>query len=94
MPDLDIPAEFLAEDAQAKKRLEEEQASEQAPMPDLDIPAEEVLGADVNEENFIPRMNALKEQKKRALADLRYRALQNKSMKKSEVTEFMRAFVK
>nr|GFA42535.1 hypothetical protein [Tanacetum cinerariifolium] len=48
-------------------------------MPDLDIPAE---------------MNAMKEQKKRALADLRYRALQNKSMKKSEVTEFMRAFVK
>nr|GFC49887.1 hypothetical protein [Tanacetum cinerariifolium] len=28
MPDLDIPAEFLAEDAQARKRLEEEQASE------------------------------------------------------------------
>ncbi|GJS48605.1 hypothetical protein Tco_0598726 [Tanacetum coccineum] len=27
MPDLDIPAEFLAEDAQARKRLEEEQAS-------------------------------------------------------------------
>nr|GFD02194.1 hypothetical protein [Tanacetum cinerariifolium] len=28
MPDLDIPVEFLAEDAQAKKRLKEEQASE------------------------------------------------------------------
>ncbi|GJR22750.1 hypothetical protein Tco_0971277 [Tanacetum coccineum] len=28
MPDLDIPAEFLAEDAQARKRFEEEQASE------------------------------------------------------------------
>ncbi|GJW36153.1 hypothetical protein Tco_0059073 [Tanacetum coccineum] len=28
MPDLDIPAEFLAEDAQAMKRFEEEQASE------------------------------------------------------------------
>ncbi|GJR80720.1 hypothetical protein Tco_0151505 [Tanacetum coccineum] len=28
MPELDIPAEFLAEDAQARKRLEEEQASE------------------------------------------------------------------
>nr|GFD47937.1 hypothetical protein [Tanacetum cinerariifolium] len=28
MPDLDIPAEFLVEDAQARKRLEEEQASE------------------------------------------------------------------
>nr|GFC80176.1 hypothetical protein [Tanacetum cinerariifolium] len=78
MPDLDILAEFLAEDAQARKRLEEE----------------ELLGADVNEENFIPRMNTLKERKKRALADLRYRALQNKPMKKSEVTEFMRAFVK
>ncbi|GKG48126.1 hypothetical protein Tco_0510011, partial [Tanacetum coccineum] len=26
MPDLDIPAEFLAEDAQARQRLEEEQA--------------------------------------------------------------------
>ncbi|GJY81551.1 hypothetical protein Tco_0494302 [Tanacetum coccineum] len=28
MPELDIPAEFLAEDAQARQRLEEEQASE------------------------------------------------------------------
>ncbi|GKC25754.1 hypothetical protein Tco_1027904, partial [Tanacetum coccineum] len=28
MPDLDIPAEFLAEDAQARQCLEEEQASE------------------------------------------------------------------
>nr|GFA60256.1 putative ribonuclease H-like domain-containing protein [Tanacetum cinerariifolium] len=56
--------------------------------------ARELLGADVNEENFIPRMNAMKERKKRALTDLRYRALQNKPMKKSEVTEFMRAFVK
>ncbi|GKG62036.1 hypothetical protein Tco_0623753, partial [Tanacetum coccineum] len=28
MPDLDIPTEFLAEDAQAKQRFEEEQASE------------------------------------------------------------------
>ncbi|GKG53368.1 hypothetical protein Tco_0552636, partial [Tanacetum coccineum] len=28
MPELDIPAEFLAEDAQAKKRFEDEQASE------------------------------------------------------------------
>ncbi|GKG10567.1 hypothetical protein Tco_0341967 [Tanacetum coccineum] len=28
MPKLDIPAEFLAEDAQARKRFEEEQASE------------------------------------------------------------------
>ncbi|GKG55293.1 hypothetical protein Tco_0571933, partial [Tanacetum coccineum] len=27
MPDLEIPAEFLAEDAQARQRLEDEQAS-------------------------------------------------------------------
>ncbi|GJY36135.1 ribonuclease H-like domain-containing protein [Tanacetum coccineum] len=32
MPDLDIPAEFLAEDAQARKRLEEEQASAAASL--------------------------------------------------------------
>nr|GFB02939.1 hypothetical protein [Tanacetum cinerariifolium] len=101
MPDLDIPAEFLIKDAQARKRLEEEQASEQADWLNLMIQvgsdptlARELLGADVNEDNFIPRMNALKEWKKRALADLRYRALQNKPMKKSEVIEFMRAFVK
>nr|GFB89286.1 hypothetical protein [Tanacetum cinerariifolium] len=136
MPDLDILAEFLTEDAQARKHLEEEHASErlvqQLRAEDLaqeHVPnifeqrqkeldalmmrmteadwlnlmiqvgsdptlARELLGADVNEENFIPMMNALKERKKRALADLRYRALQNKPMKKSEVTEFMRAFVK
>nr|GEW24561.1 hypothetical protein [Tanacetum cinerariifolium] len=136
MPDLDIPAEFLVEDAQVRKRLEEEQASErlvqQLRVEDLaqerhpniseqrqkeldelimrmteanwlnlmiqvgsdPTLARELLGADVNEENFIPRMNAMKEQKKRALADLRYRDLQNKPLKKSEVTEFMRAFVK
>ncbi|GKG39336.1 hypothetical protein Tco_0463481, partial [Tanacetum coccineum] len=28
VPDFEIPAEFLAEDAQARKRFEEEQASE------------------------------------------------------------------
>ncbi|GKB48847.1 hypothetical protein Tco_0899600, partial [Tanacetum coccineum] len=46
--------------------------------------ARELLGADVNEENFIERMNAVKEKKKRALADLRYRALKGQPMKKSE----------
>ncbi|GJS80384.1 hypothetical protein Tco_0730265 [Tanacetum coccineum] len=118
MPDLDIPAEFLAEDAQARKRFEEEQASERLvqrlraeDLAQEDLPnvseerakelddlmmrmtetdwlnlmmqvgsnpalARELLGADVNEENFIERMNAVKEKKKRALADLRYRALQ------------------
>ncbi|GJS95858.1 hypothetical protein Tco_0802826 [Tanacetum coccineum] len=96
MPDLDIPAEFLAEDAQARKRFEEEQASERwfqetdwlnlmmqvGSNPAL---ARELLGADVNEENFIECMNAVKEKKKRALADLRYQALKGKPMKKSEL---------
>ncbi|GKB47343.1 hypothetical protein Tco_0898096 [Tanacetum coccineum] len=136
MPDLDIPAEFLAEDAQARKCFEEEQASERLvqrlraeDLAQEDLPnvseerakelddlmmrmtetdwltlmmqvgsnpalARELLGADVNEENFIERMNAVKEKKKRALADLRYRALKGKPMKKSEVTQMMRNLVK
>ncbi|GJW92662.1 hypothetical protein Tco_0170215 [Tanacetum coccineum] len=136
MPDLDIPAEFLAEDAQARKRFEKELASErlvqqlwaedlaQEYLPNVSEErakelddlmmrmtetdwlklmmqivsnpalARELLGADVNEENFVERMNAIKEKKKRALADLRYRALKGKSMKKSEVTQMMRNLVK
>ncbi|GJR39175.1 hypothetical protein Tco_1214859 [Tanacetum coccineum] len=136
MPDLEIPAEFLAEDAQARQRLEEEQASarlvQQLQAEDLaqaDVPlvseqrakeldelllrmtdtdwltlmmqvgtnpalARELLGADVNEDNFIERMTAIKERKKRALADLRYRALQGKPLKQSEVTKMMRNLVK
>ncbi|GKA75095.1 hypothetical protein Tco_0781473 [Tanacetum coccineum] len=136
MPDLDIPAEFLAEDAQARKRFEEEQACErlvqQLQAEDLaqeDLPivseqrakeldklmlrkteidwlnlmmqvgsnptlARELLGADVTEDNFIERMTTIKEKKKRALADLRYRALKGKPMKQSEVTQMMRNLVK
>ncbi|GJR74256.1 hypothetical protein Tco_0086621 [Tanacetum coccineum] len=136
MPELDIPAEFLAEDAQARQRLEEEQASERLVQrlraEDLtkeDLPnvseerakelddimmrmtetdwlnlmmqvgsnpalARELLGADVTEENFVERMTAIKDKKKRALADLRYRALKGKPMKQSEVTQMMRTLVK
>ncbi|GJZ06107.1 hypothetical protein Tco_0539900 [Tanacetum coccineum] len=136
MPELDIPAEFLAEDAQARQRLEEEQASERLVQrlraEDLakeDLPnvseerakelddlmmrmtetdwlnlmmqvgsnpalARELLGADVTEANFVERMTAIKERKKRALADLRYRALKGKPLKQSEVTQMMRNLVK
>ncbi|GJZ50398.1 hypothetical protein Tco_0604588 [Tanacetum coccineum] len=136
LPELDIPAEFLAEDAQARKRFEEEQASERLvqrlraeDLAQEDLPnvseerakelddlmmrmtetdwlnlmmqvgsnpalARELLGADVTEENFIERMTAVKERKKRALADLRYRALKGKPLKKSEVTQLMRNLVK
>ncbi|GJX90545.1 hypothetical protein Tco_0343871 [Tanacetum coccineum] len=61
---------------------------------DLMALARELLGADVTEENFIERMTAIKERKKRALADLRYRALKGKPLKKSEVTQLMRNLVK
>ncbi|GKA12971.1 hypothetical protein Tco_0692517 [Tanacetum coccineum] len=136
MPELDIPAEFLAEDAQARKRFADEQASERLvqrlraeDLAQEDLPnvseerakelddlmlrmtetdwlnlmmqvgsnpalAKELLGADVNEGNFIERMTAIKERKKRALADLRYRALKGKPLKKSEVTQLMRNLVK
>ncbi|GKB95418.1 hypothetical protein Tco_0981555 [Tanacetum coccineum] len=136
LPELDIPAEFVAEDAQARKRFEEEQASERLvqrlraeDLAQEDLPnvseerakelddlmmrmtetdwlnlmmqvgsnpalARELLGADVTEENFIERMTAVKERKKRALADLRYRALKGKPLKKSEVTQLMRNLVK
>ncbi|GKC39883.1 hypothetical protein Tco_1052267 [Tanacetum coccineum] len=56
--------------------------------------ARELLGADVTEENFIERMTDIKETKKRALADLCYRALKGKPMKQSEVTQMMRNLVK
>ncbi|GJR92689.1 hypothetical protein Tco_0264863 [Tanacetum coccineum] len=126
MPELDIPAEFLAEDAQARQRLEEEQASERLVQrlraEDLakeDLPnvseerakelddlmmrmtetdwlnlmmqvgsnpalARELLGADVTEANFVERMTAIKEKKKRALADLRYRALKGSLVEEYE----------
>ncbi|GJR26274.1 hypothetical protein Tco_1102506 [Tanacetum coccineum] len=136
MPELDIPAEFLAEDAQARQRLEEEQASERLvhrlraeDLAKEDLPnvseerakelddlmmhmtetdwlnlmlqvgsnpalARELLGVDVTEANFVERMTAIKERKKRALADLRYRALKGKPLKQSEVTQMMRNLVK
>ncbi|GKD57989.1 hypothetical protein Tco_1295498 [Tanacetum coccineum] len=92
MPELDIPAEFLAEDAQARQRFEEEQASErlvqrlraedlaQEYMPNVSEERakeldELMMRSDVTEANFVERMTAIKERKKRALADLRYRAL-------------------
>ncbi|GJZ17185.1 hypothetical protein Tco_0553308, partial [Tanacetum coccineum] len=56
--------------------------------------ARELLGADVTEANFVERMTAIKERKKRALEDLRYRALKGKPLKQSEVTQMMRNLVK
>ncbi|GKE86564.1 hypothetical protein Tco_1560306 [Tanacetum coccineum] len=52
------------------------------------------LVATIDGHNFIERMLAIKERKKRALADLRYRALKGKPLKQSEVTQMMRNLVK
>ncbi|GJZ75700.1 hypothetical protein Tco_0640165, partial [Tanacetum coccineum] len=109
MPDLDIPAEFIAEDAQARKRFEEEQASarlvQQLQAEDLaqaDVPivseqrAQELdeLMLRMTETDCCWELTAIKERKKRALADLRYRALKGKPLKQSEVTQMMRNLVK
>ncbi|GJU92992.1 hypothetical protein Tco_1317748 [Tanacetum coccineum] len=107
MPDLEIPAEFLQgcnnRPGNASKEEQHNMYSTSLPT-DLDdfmsqvgtnpALARELLGADVNEDNFIERMTAIKERKKRALADLRYRALQGKPLKQSEVTKMMRNLVK
>ncbi|GKB42020.1 hypothetical protein Tco_0886962, partial [Tanacetum coccineum] len=73
MPDLDIPAEFLAEDAQARKRLEEEQASERL------VPT--VTGEDLAKETCLMflKTRAIGKGKRSARAleiDLRYRDTQ------------------
>ncbi|GJZ32662.1 hypothetical protein Tco_0578098 [Tanacetum coccineum] len=64
-------ASTTLEDAQARKCFEEEQASEQTDWLNLMMQvgsnpalARELLGADVNKENFIERMNAVKEKKR------------------------------
>ncbi|GKA42982.1 hypothetical protein Tco_0735642 [Tanacetum coccineum] len=107
MPDLGIPAEFLAEDAQARKRFKEEQASERLvqqlqaadlAQEDLQIVSEQrakeldELMMRMTETDWLNLM--MQEKKKRALADLRYRALKGKPMKQSEVTQMMRNLVK
>ncbi|GJR07231.1 hypothetical protein Tco_0530215 [Tanacetum coccineum] len=104
MPDLDIPAEFVAEDAQARQCFEEEQASQRLVQR---LQAEDLAQEympNVSEERakeldelmmlIVERMTAIKDKKKRALADLRYRALKGKHMKQSEVTQMMRTLVK
>ncbi|GJS98658.1 hypothetical protein Tco_0819828 [Tanacetum coccineum] len=77
---LDIPAEFIAEDAQARK------ASKNAET-ELDD-----LMMRMTETDWLNLM--MQVGKEEALADLRYRALKGKPMKQSEVTQMMRNLVK
>ena len=59
--------------------------------PDL---ARQLLGDDVDEQNFVPRMNQIKAQQQRKLAALRQQKQRSAPMKQSEVTNFMRQFVR
>ncbi|GJV96901.1 hypothetical protein Tco_1548478 [Tanacetum coccineum] len=104
MSDLDIPAEeYLANVSEERAKELDDLMMRMTETDWLNLMmqvgsnpalAKELLGADVNEGNFIERMTAVKERKKRALADLRYRALKGKPLKKSEVTQMMRNLVK
>ncbi|GJZ78364.1 hypothetical protein Tco_0643036 [Tanacetum coccineum] len=95
-PSVDSNArEEKAECARLVQQLQAEDfAQADVPLRYKSCMARELLGADVNEDNFIERMTAIKERKKRALADLRYRALKGKPLKQSEVTKMMRNLVK
>ncbi|GJT14483.1 ribonuclease H-like domain-containing protein [Tanacetum coccineum] len=76
MPDLEIPAEFLAEDAQARQRLEEEQASarlvqqlQAEDLPQADVllflnNSRELLGAVTTKTTLNERMTAIKERRR------------------------------
>ncbi|GJR34895.1 hypothetical protein Tco_1456647 [Tanacetum coccineum] len=95
LPELDIPAEFLAEDAQARKRFEEEQASERLVQRNRLVEfddaswfksalARELLGADVTEENFIERRLLLRNGKSEPWQTYGIELFKGKPLKKSK----------
>ncbi|GJT70751.1 hypothetical protein Tco_1030037 [Tanacetum coccineum] len=100
MPDLDIPAEFLAKDAQARKRFEEEQASERLVQ---QLQAEDLVQEDlpnVSEErakeldDLILRMTETDWNGRSEPGRFYGSSSQGKHLKKSEVTQLMRNLVK
>ncbi|GJV57336.1 hypothetical protein Tco_1458341 [Tanacetum coccineum] len=72
MPDLDIPAEFLAEDAQARKRFEEEQASERL--------VQQLQAADLAQED----LQIVSEQRAKELDELMMRMTETDWLKKQD----------
>ncbi|GJV22377.1 hypothetical protein Tco_1371397 [Tanacetum coccineum] len=109
MPDLDIPAEFVAEDAQARQRFEEDQASQrlvqrlqaedlaQEYMPNVsEERAKELdeLMMRMTETDWLNLIDCKLDQSCIGTRDLRYRHVKGKPMKQSEVTQMMRTLVK
>ncbi|GJZ84203.1 hypothetical protein Tco_0649542 [Tanacetum coccineum] len=98
LPELDIPAEFelakFYEDARKWNWTIFMMRMERTDWVGLNLNvhvgsnpalARELLGADVTEENFIERMTAIKERKKRALFRFTYRSYQGDALKGSLV---------
>nr|GFA07324.1 hypothetical protein [Tanacetum cinerariifolium] len=56
--------------------------------------AKEILGADVNDDNFSSRLQALVDKRKSAMSIQRYRAQQAKPMTRGDTIEFMRTYIK
>nr|GEY16303.1 hypothetical protein [Tanacetum cinerariifolium] len=60
-------------------------------FPEVD---KEILGADVNDNNFSSRLQALVDKRKRAMFIQRYRAQQAKPMTRGDTIKFMRTYIK
>nr|GEZ80664.1 hypothetical protein [Tanacetum cinerariifolium] len=56
--------------------------------------AKEILGADVNDDNFSSRLQALVDKRKSAMSIQRYRAQQAKPMTRGDTVKFMRTYIK
>nr|GEX95916.1 aminoacyl-tRNA synthetase, class 1a, anticodon-binding [Tanacetum cinerariifolium] len=56
--------------------------------------AKEILGTDVNDDNFSSRLQDLVDKRKRAMSIQRYRAQQAKPMTRGETIQFMRTYIK
>nr|GEV91650.1 retrotransposon protein, putative, Ty3-gypsy subclass [Tanacetum cinerariifolium] len=56
--------------------------------------AKEILGADVNDDNFSSRLQALVDKRKSAMSIQRYRAQQAKPMTRGDIVKFMRHYIK
>ncbi|GJW48751.1 hypothetical protein Tco_0080397 [Tanacetum coccineum] len=86
LPELDIPAEFVAEDAQARGNVSRRaQASEHCWFKSL-LLARELLGAELcNEENLLSVMMLLRKEETSIGRNLRFRAIMVKAMNKKHV---------
>nr|GFA64450.1 hypothetical protein [Tanacetum cinerariifolium] len=65
-----------------------------AKVKDFPEVAKEILGADVNDDNFSSRLQALVDKRKSAMSIQRFRAQQAKPMTRGDTAKFMRTYIK